>query len=235
MDIQSMIKKILPILFFVIIILPLHAEQKIEKFLLITGSSRSGTTYIANVLTEAGLEIGHEHLKADGCSSWLMNVKTNHAPYGYIRTDLVHYQHIFHQVRDPLKTISSIFSTEKEKAFIFFKEYIPEIDREKDSRLVQSAKYWYYWNLKAEAQAEWRYKIEELDDVWDEMNERLGLSLSRAPLKTTRKTINHRRTPLQKITWADLKGELSPDLFLAIQEMSVRYGYPINNEEYEHF
>ncbi|MEI8124458.1 MAG: hypothetical protein WCG42_01735 [Parachlamydiaceae bacterium] len=203
--------------------------DKVDRFLLITGCARSGTKYIAKALTVGGLQIGHESLKKDGCASWFMNVQTDHAPYGRRSTENIHYQHIFHQVRHPLGTISSVYSTEPPDAFSFFSEYIPEINEELDSRLVKSAKYWYYWNLKAEVQAEWRYKLEEIDLAWEEMSAKLGVPLDKRALDIVPKTTNHRDKPINKFTWAELKKDLPPDLFSAIQDMTLRYGYSIND------
>ena len=205
-----------------------ESQQEVDLFLLITGCGRSGTTYISEALQQAGLDIGHEFLRKDGCASWLMNVQSDHAPYGRKSTENIRYQHIFHQVRHPLDVISSTYWTITQKSFAFFSEYIPEIDIQNDSRLIKSAKYWYYWNLMAEQKAEWTYKIENIDLVWDEMATRLGIPLKRDPLTTVSRTTNHRKAKEAKFTWSDLAEQLPVDLFCAIQEMTLRYGYTID-------
>ena len=65
--------------------------------LCITGCGRSGTGYIAKLLSTAGLDIGHEVVKENGTADW-------HAaaiPHGADWT-------VLQQVRTSLKAISSI-------------------------------------------------------------------------------------------------------------------------------
>lgn len=198
-----------------------------HKFLLITGCARSGTTYISKVLSNSGLEIGHERLLKDGCASWPMAVDSDVSPYGPPSKG-IHFEHIFHQVRDPLQTISSVFTTEGPTSWQFICSMIPNI-YPTDTKLTRAAKYWYYWNLAAEKKSEWTYKVEEIEFVWDEMCQRLDISLSRDALATVSKTINQRGPHRINCTWQMLKNELPLELYLNIQLLAHKYGYPIED------
>lgn len=203
----------------------LSANEK-HYFLLITGCARSGTTYISEVLKLGGLDIRHEQVGKDGISSWFMCIEADHVPWKSRPSAAgFRFDHIFHQVRHPLKVISSVFGTEHRKAIEYFSKNIPEIS-DKDSLVVKSAKYWYYWNLYAEQKAEWRYQVEQIDSCLEEMGQRLGIVLDKAILQQVPRDANHRKKTTD-LTWAQLKNEISPDLFSKIQEMALRYGYSI--------
>ncbi len=200
-------------------------NRNTKKLLLITGCARSGTSYIMKVLKKSGLIVGHESVRRDGVSSWLMAVDAKEVPEGEPRSGLV-FEHVFHQVRHPLKVISSLHSTHRPENIVweYIIEHTPEIDLE-DPHIVKCAKYWYYWNLKAEQEAEWTYKIEEIDLLWDEFGRRLGKKIDRDGLDSTPKDANSLGAHLCDFTWADLKEQIDPDLFGDIQELAGKYGY----------
>lgn len=205
-----------------------ESENRLKRFLLITGCSRSGTTFIADVLSLCGLDIGHEIIGSDGCSSWFMCIDDGKAPWNSRPTARgIEFEHIFHQVRHPLDAISSIYVTEHPLAIQFFSANVPEISP-LDSKLVKCCKFWYYWNLYAEKKAEWRYQIEQIEEVWDEMGQRLGIALDRNVLKEVSPKTNHRKRQVQ-FTWLELSEKLPEDLFAKIQELALRYGYSIND------
>lgn len=202
-------------------------EVKDNKFLLITGCARSGTTYITEVLKQAGLQVEHEFLAKDGCVSWLMAVDSDYAPWGPPDNG-IYFEHIFHQVRHPLLVISSVYTTEPKQSWDFICKHIPEI-HSKDDHVVKCAKYWYYWNLRAEEKAEWTYQVEEIETILSHMSKRLKFPLSRELLKRIPKTSNHRGAYVHKFTWADLHVMLPPDLLSKIQTLAVKYGYSIED------
>jgi hypothetical protein len=202
-------------------------EVKDNKFLLITGCARSGTTYITQVLKQAGLQVEHEFLAKDGCVSWLMAVDADYAPWGPPDNG-IYFEHIFHQVRHPLLVISSVYTTEPKQSWDFICKHIPEI-RAKDDHVVKCAKYWYYWNLKAEEKAEWTYQVEEIETILSHMSKRLKFPLSREILKCIPKTANHRGAYVHKFTWADLEAMLPPDLLSKVQTLALKYGYSIED------
>ena len=188
---------------------------------LVIGCARSGTTYMTDVLRACDYRVGHEYLKRNGVCSWEMTVDTKQVPWGHAR-DGAQFKHIFHQVRDPLKTITSCLG-EPHASFVFIQQHIPEIKSE-DSLLTQCAKYWYYWNLKAEAQAEWTYRIEDLEKNWEELEMRLGRKFDKTVLNAIPKTTNTRGV-IPYLTWAQLKEALDPELYDNICKLAEKYGY----------
>src|ERR1700722_14128714 len=122
--------------------------RKESRTLLITGCARSGTTYIAKALQESNLEIGHEKMLKDGVSSWYLATSPKRTKRR-VNPEKYRFAHTFHQVRHPLRTISSVYATENRHSWNYILSQIPEIHMH-DSHLVKCAKYWYYWNLKAE-------------------------------------------------------------------------------------
>lgn len=270
------------------------SPKKDEYFLLVTGCAASGTTYISKLLRESGLEIGHENFLKDGISSWYMAVDSeNKPPYGPSSKGL-YFKHVFHQVRNPLDVISSLYfnankridnsswnyicknssidhsnswysqNEQNQQGGTWGNFYYDKFNKHEHFRLDNHrfknnsknkalenkdgnknlenaelnncllagwAKYWYYWNLEAEKKAEWRYRIEDIDLVFDEMQERLGTPLKKESLlKISKKT--HTRKPItQKITWSDLKIALSDEDFSNIQNLALKYGYPTQDKE----
>lgn len=200
-------------------------EAVIERELLITGCARSGTTYISNLLKASGLDVPHEYDASGtyGICSWLLTPDAQSAPWGPLRSDY-HFQHIFHQVRHPLKVISSVYTTEPELSWIFIIENVPQIKWE-DSHTVKTAKYWYYWNRMAEELAEWTYKIEEIEQLWTEFGDRLGVVLDPQIIQSIPTNTNTRGAHTREFTWDTLREELDPQLYADIVSLAIRYGY----------
>jgi hypothetical protein len=212
-----------------------RCEAEIERLLLITGCARSGTCYMARVLQQAGLDIQHEQIGKDGVSSWFMTVRADSTPWGPGRNGIA-FSHIFHQVRHPLKVISSVYTTEGVKSWGYSMPFIPQILPE-DSYIVRSAKYWYYWNLMAAKEAEWTYRVEDLANVWEEFEKRLGRKLDIKALTTIPTDANSRlfkppsrgNNKLEKdFTWEDLKMNLDEELYLNIRNLAKQYGYSVD-------
>lgn len=195
---------------------------KTHKTLLIIGCARSGTTYIADVLQKGGLQIGHERMKRDGISSWDLTVNPKKGRWK-VCPEKFHFAHIFHQVRDPLKCISSVYKTEDQKSWNYILAHMPEIHDE-DSHLVKCAKYWYFWNLKAEERAEWTYRVEDIDLLWDEFEKRLGKKIRREHIQNVPKDTNTKGAHAD-FTWEDLQKEIEPNLYRNIQLLAQKYGY----------
>jgi hypothetical protein len=160
----------------------------------------------------------------DGASCWYVAAQPNYRKRGVDLTK-VRFEHIFHQVRDPLKTISSVYFSEDRLSWHYILKHTPEI-KYRDPHLVKCAKYWYYWNLKAETFAEWTYRLEDIDLVWDEFCQRIGKKLLRSAIEQTPKNVNT-RGPHELFTWEDLRRELDPELYQNIVNMARKYGYAV--------
>jgi len=216
-------KRALLILFILIsTYCPLRAET--EKFLLITGTARSGTFFITLVMQQCGLDIVHEHIGYHGSCSWPMAVEDTTTPYGPGCAG-VHFQHVLHQVRDPIKTISSVYTTEPTECWEYIIKHIPQIQWT-DPKIIKCAKYWYYWNLKAAEKAEYSYCVENLEQEWGNIERVLGLNLDKTAIDRVPKNTNTRGDHRRNITWSTLKLELDPYLYFKIRNLAAHYGYP---------
>lgn len=197
---------------------------KKHRALLITGCARSGTKYVSSALTASGIEIGHEQMKSSGVAKWDLAANPKEARNKkWINLHNFQFDHIFHQVRDPLKVISSVYVTEDRQSWNYILKHTPEISI-RDSHLTKCAKYWYYWNLKAEQLAEWTYRLEDLDQLWEEYGLRLGKPINTQAINAISKKTNTAGDP-KRFTWDDLKKELDPELYHNIRKLAQKYGY----------
>jgi hypothetical protein len=203
--------------------------KKETKLLLITGCPRSGTTYTAKCLKESGMDINHEFPGAQGCVSFSMVDNYYHE---LLPAFNVEFKHVFHQVRDPLDVISSIYTNYSAQTLwckvysYLFRRFtsrsIPEYNNN-DSSLIMIAKFYYYWNLKAEKMAEWRYRIEDFVSIIPEFERRLGIQVK---IGNVPKNTNTWHKINRKFTWKDLEEQLPSELCLNLKNMAQRYGYP---------
>jgi hypothetical protein len=201
----------------------INDHKIIHRFLLITGCGRSGTLYITDLLSKCSdLKIGHEKLGKDGICSWYLAVDSENPPRGPLAKHL-DFSHTFHQVRDPRKMIASCMLTFKTRTWKFIQESIPEINLE-DSIAVRSAKYWYYWNKKAEAKAEWTYRLEDIKTLLGEFEERLGIMIDRNAVEAISASTNT-RGQTECLTWHQLKEMLPAELYNNIVDLAIHYGY----------
>ena len=179
---------------------------------LILAYPRSATTYTAKMLQTHGLRFGQETRgdQTDGTISYFK----------------VHYPHkydvVLHQVRDPLKTISSAVTvlvkrTHNEFNILFD---IDMADRNK-SKLYQVMQTWLMLTELAEERADWRYRIEDIDEVYPELCRRLKIQ-SKEGFPPQDKLVNSRLHPM--LTWNDLDKE-DFDLSQRIKEKARQYGY----------
>jgi len=146
----------LAVLFFVCVF-PIFCHSNLNdesKDVLIVGCGRSGTMYMANLLQNSGYDVGHEKLGKHGVISWFMVENLISLTDGLFTVSDKEHPCVYHQVRNPLHVISSWFALmtpidRYRPDLLFILKHSPEISKE-DSPIVFCAKYWYYWNLKAE-------------------------------------------------------------------------------------
>lgn len=212
-----------------------HEINSDPPLLLVTGCARSGTGYIAKFLQESGLEFGHEYLKKDGLSCWLWTFDTVGDTAWFKPRKGLMFKHIFHQVRHPLKVITSLSLTDppgSDTTWGYIQRQIPQI-YEYDSHIIKCAKYWYYWNLEAEKIAEWTYQVEELELNLHLFERKLGVSLDPDLLKRISKKTNTRMEIEKYLSWDDLKNQLEPELFYSIISLAKKYGYKVPEDLFQ--
>lgn len=211
--------------------------------LLVAAASRSGTLYMTHFLKELGLLAGHENHVIKSPKKSPTCCLTG---YTFIFEDPSLYAHIFHQVREPIKAISSI-TTHPFGVFVRVEEHfkLPTMesccDRCKDqhpkdgcrmwwgkdfvceNQIKRAARYWLYLNDQAEKIAEWRYKIEDLDtpSVFKEFCERLELGEKEYPKLVIP---NSRKENYIPLSYDDIS---AVDKYLGekIKEKAEKYGY----------
>lgn len=195
--------------------------MKKQKLLLIVGCGRSGTSYICELLQKSGIHIKHEEEGIDGIVSWPMTTGDSSIPPLGPTFEDYEFKNIFHQIRNPTKTIASSL-TISESSWQYIKKYIPIKDD--DSKLVMAAKYWYYWNLLAEKIANFRYRIEDIDNALPIIINKIGKGkFDHNNINNTSKKINTRKH--DEIMLNNIKAEDS-DLFNNIINLARKYGYP---------
>lgn len=200
------------------------SKETKEKLVLVVGCPRSGTAYIWKVLRTNGIDVGHEKEREQGVVSWLFTADSNKPAWGPRPVDY-HFQHIFHQVRDPLKCIATMHLV-IDRAWRYICREVPEIKLE-DPILVRCAKMWYYWNMKAEQKAEMTYRVEAIKSALPEMSRRLGVELDPEVLKRISKTTHSTDHPYV-VTWKDLHDALEPNFYKQLLQLAKHYGYDVS-------
>ena len=219
---------------------------KHHRKLMVVGCPRSGTKFMAATMRKIKLDILHEANGADGTSSWMFAARAEKYPFfpweaqprAHVgeKRDEFEYDQRWHQVRHPLKTVGSValvLGSRKNFQWQWIAEqlddpYITEIEND----WLRSMRFVYKWNL-LEKETEWRYRLEDLDERWPEMMQRLGMPP--CPVPKTNRTMNHakRRPKWTKLTkeeiernptWDELR-LLDPLLAKKLKGMAERYGY----------
>lgn len=221
-----------------------------RKRLLITGCGRSGTLYAAQLWQSLGLDIRHERpvppngvMGADGAASWFMAADDPEPPSG---PSIINYTFdvVIHQVRHPLKVIAStaqFILQHGKRAPTYIERHVPEtkLSPEEQQRLdfkqqliLKASRYWYHWNVMAEAKADKIVRVEDLKLELPGLCDLVGIPYQRGVLESVPKDMNARRyhvpdTPWE-VTWGDIK-RLDPTIYENTKHLSVKYGYREQN------
>ena len=227
--------------------LPIVSLGKYPIRYCIASCPRSATRYIATILNDMGLNCGHEQyftpqenilnsiIPYFGDSSWLSIPFLDRLPKEAV---------LFHQTRDPLKTINSCLTAGKRGRFgSYNKEIEPSypwfafhwhhsLDWDwPDNTPLGMENYWYYkWHSLIDDAGErhvqrggtyFRYRIEDIGvDLLSQIYEILGQDFSpekaQSVLDRVHKTVNKRGNP------ADYTSEVLTDL---VKELAQSYGY----------
>jgi hypothetical protein len=201
-------------------------EAVIYRQLLITGCGRSGTTYTSKILEKSGIDMPHENVGAYGAVSWFSTYRGLSLTH-HLSPDL-RFLHTFHQVRNPLHTISSVYYSFDPVSWGFIQRNISQI-LPSDSLLEKSAKYWYYWNLKAESISEWTYRLEDIEHIWPEFCRRAGVPYKPHVFNEVPRDTNTWNLVQHRFTWKELREQLDDELFDDIQSLARKYGYSITD------
>jgi hypothetical protein len=216
---------------------------------LVTGAGRSGTGYIANVLTALGCLTGHEDIfgpakltdadeilwppEVPGDSSWLGAPYLDALPHGTL---------VLHQVREPVANARSslrirFFSTPSWYRS-FAEQHAPALRL--GSEPERCLRYWLEWNRMAERARElpnleyFRYRLEDIDgEIVAAICARIGLEATPARiaevLAQLPRDYNTRGDKKQDEDWR--WSELPPgETKRAVERLAASYGYGAETE-----
>ncbi len=168
----------------------------------ITGCPRSGTVYMAEVLKGIGINVLHEGMGDEGSVGYhLVTVKP---------------EKCLHQVRHPLKQMASMETVD---TWSFVEKAIKVTDHE----LTGLMEFWLRWNEICESFCVWRYRVEDLENVWEEFLGYIGKEYVEMP--DIPKNTNSRSH--KDLTWNDLF-DCNEQLAEEVCRRSIKYGYAPN-------
>jgi len=217
-----------------------------KRRLLITGCGRSGTLYATEIWRALGLDIRHERpvppngmMGADGMSSWFMAADDPEPPSGPSALDY-EFDVVIHQVRHPLKVIASMAQfilREGKRAPAYIQQNAPETQLGADERhyidpkhqlILKASRYWYHWNLLAEAKADATVKIEDLNLQLPHLCDLVGIDYGLGNLEDIPEDINARHLHIRDepwiVDWEEIKS-LDTNLYEKIRDLAASYGY----------
>lgn len=162
---------------------------------IIIGCPRSGTGYASKFFN-----IGHEKINQNGISSWCL---VNNPPlYGpSLKEVQIKFPTtvIFHQIRNPINTISS-FDSMSSKAWEYFTNILNL--NPLDSLLKKGMEIYFQWNTKAKEIANFTYKVEQIEQSFPDIKPYLNKK------ENTRKHILYTENDFlntDKILWGKIK------------------------------
>lgn len=223
-----------------------------RRLLLINACARSGTKYIHKVWQSTQLDIGHEYVGRDGSVTHFFAVdaethpvfpwespKGRKAHVGEQRSDF-EFDHIWHQVRHPLKCITSNSLVIPRNEWEWLAPHIGIDPKHPDTRFL-SMVYWLKWNQLCEAASHWTYRIEDIEQLWPHMRQLLKLEAAPFPSNVS-KTLNRPKRwakpfvdreavkSAPDLTWSQLD---EVDILVAghIRELARHYGYEVKDGE----
>jgi hypothetical protein len=216
-----------------------------RKKLLITGCGRSGTMYAAEVWRSLGLDIRHERpisphgsMGRDGVSSWFLTVDDPHPPFGPSAAGY-EFDFVLHLVRHPLKVIPSVAQFIMQKGVVspqYIERHVAEtrLNEEelalppKQRLILRAARYWYYWNLLAQAKADETIQVERLIFGLPRLCELLDVEYEADAANKISKHTNARWQYVREDPWSlewDEMETLDHSLCVKIYELAASYGY----------
>ena len=137
--------------------------------ILVVGTGRSGTNHFASVCQNLNVDVGHEEMKSEGISSWCLVSDQPEAPYGPSLQELNSNEFVIgHQLRNPMKTIPSLMTINKESwAFIQddAKGRIPMKWWNRAPLRVKAMWHWLDWNQRAEEMAEIHWTLDSASEL----------------------------------------------------------------------
>lgn len=199
------------------------------KFL-ITGTPRSGTHYVSDLLTSVGIQTHHEIFygmagygsyreEAQGESSWLA--------VPFLPRDVPNWKcPVVHIIRDPLRAISSMMRSDflsdvaiKFNPYTrFVCEVLPRIERmTEDKRYMY---FWVEWNKRIESFSNKRLKVEDIHENPDILFDIMKIKPDKTNMINDNKADSYKNVKYLKLE--DLREDEFKDEFI---KKAKEYGY----------
>ena len=197
--------------------------MKTRKKFLITGHPRSGTTYMATVMREAGFHIGHETIGMDGIASWMFAVDDYQEwKDPSLNRKNFKFDHVIMCVRDPMKMLASVIYTER--ASIDFRRRHIEFPDEEPAGSILSIIQWYALiKGKGHDVVAW---VETPARLYGWLREQ-GYDIP-DDLQPPTKVVNAREH--EDVTWETLRKYISTDLMRSWLNFCHEHGYYLERE-----
>ena len=193
----------------------------LAKPIAVVGCGHSGTFHIQEIFQHCGIDVRHELVGRDGVAGWNYTHLLRHQfPDFGLPTDAV----VLQQIRLPLNVISSVTSME-DATWV-------AIGSRANSRgiswnpldephPIRGMRYWLLWNQLAERIANYRYRIENLPNVFAHILSLIGVPP--VPLPVVSDKMNSHEYE-HTYTWRELKAA-NRRLYQAVLGLSAKYGY----------
>lgn len=159
--------------------------KRLHRTILVVCAFRSGSKHMSNVLKRSHVKVGHEQVKEEGCVSGYF--VTYNSPQGkrsphdfqplHHEGDIPNqykFEHVWHMVRDPLKSIGSCRDVLSRPVMEWAKFALGvEVNPRGADKTIWAARYWLATNLAAEKIADWRFKVEDIPKVYAQMGAKI--------------------------------------------------------------
>lgn len=187
---------------------------------------------MAMLMQSFGLDVRHERMGSHGTSSWVCAPPGVHlVPYGCSRNSkrgLIHFNHLIHVVRHPLKVIASAgytqfgHGTHRNRIINFMSKFI--LLHKKEKPIYQATQSYIGWNkLIGMQNPPLRVQVEEAHGIVEKYLDEVGLCLdTKEPPPTNYNWRKH-----AELTATDLKDQIGSDLCYELLDLADEYGYDI--------
>lgn len=209
-------------------------NNKEKKIILGVGHPRTGTRYTSQLISEWGLNIGHEGRGIDGIIAWQFAVKDNQTPiYAFVEKDLYREQYDYevtvYNVRNPINSLPSIIYTENgdipydNNSVKYRKRFIKIDDGNILAKGIQSLVEWDKLILKNDIDIIFRVEDQQ-KYLYDKLSEKISKKIHYNEKSLIPKNTNNRKHK----NWEELENLISDtpkNLLIELNDYCERYGY----------
>lgn len=209
-----------------------------HRKLLALACFRSGTRFVWKALRQAGVKVGHEHVTRDGLVDGFFAVEDVWYPGKHWNDDLgyedeslqrrSHYtfDQVWHFVRDPRRVVPSLASVQFTPLIWAWLERHTGISCGLYPKELRAMKMWVAWNelIEKNENIDMFFRVEDIDQRWEEMGSRLGLNP--APITLPRDYGTFEKGPRKNVALSfDEMRQIDSHAAESVIKMAERYGY----------